>query len=166
MSFNCMNVEEQLDRLQSQLLAAEAEIERLRQQNDQMQSRIRAQLETINRAKDINPVARPSFKRVLALAQAAFLDLCKCPAGGWVLSFGSRFRNFKTLRQIWDILCLDDWFLEDLLGDFLVVKLRKVSDVPRDFDGDNSAVGGVLTQAQNSFEVWHTFADAIPFSSE
>src|SRR4028118_1668774 len=147
MSFNCMNVEEELDRLQSQLLAAEAEIERLRQQNDQMQSRIRAQSEIINRAKDINPVARPSFRRVLVLAQAAFLDLCKCPGGGWFLSLGQRVRKFKTLRQIWDILCLDDWFLEDLLGDFLVVKPRKVLDVSRDLDWDNSVSGGVLTQA-------------------
>ena len=165
MSFNCMNVEEELDRLQSQLLAAEAEIERLRQQNDQMQSRIRAQSEIINRAKDINPVARPSFKRVLALAQAACLDLCKSPAGGWLLSLGQRFRKFKTLGQIWDILCLDDWFLEDLLGDFLVVKPHNFN-IPRDFDWDNRRSGGILTQAQNSFEVWHTFADAIPFSSE
>jgi len=35
-----------------------------------------------------------------------------------------------------------------------------------DFDWDNSVSGGVLTQAQNSFEVWHNFAGAIPFSSE
>ena len=101
----------------------------------------------------------------MALAQAAFLDLCKCPAGGWVLSLGSRFRKFKTLRQIWDILCLDDWFLEDLLGDFLAVKPHNFN-TPRDFDWDNRRSGGILTQPQNSFEAWHSFADAIPFSSE
>jgi hypothetical protein len=84
-----MNVEEELDRLQSQLLAAEAEIERLDNRMTRCNRAFRSQSEIINRAKDINPVARPSFKRVLALAQAAFLDLCKCPAGGWVLSLGS-----------------------------------------------------------------------------
>ncbi|HSF73247.1 MAG TPA: hypothetical protein VLA84_05570, partial [Microcoleus sp.] len=126
---------------------------------------IRAQSQIINRAKDINPVARPTFRRVLTLARAAFLDLCKCPGGGWLLSLGQRVRKFKTLRQIWDILCLDDWFLEDLLGDFLV-KPRKISESSRDLDWDNSVAGGVLTQAHNSFEVWHTFAGAIPFSSE
>jgi hypothetical protein len=157
-------MKQELD-LQSQLVVAQAEIARLCEENQQMRDRIRTQTETINRAKDINPVARPSFKRVLALARAAGLDLCKCP-GGWFLSLGQRVRKFKSLRQIWDILCLDDWFLEDLLGHFLVVKPRKISDVPCDFDGDNSVVAGVLTQAQNSFEVWHTFADAIPFSSE
>jgi hypothetical protein len=161
-----MNVEEQLAQLQAQLIFAQAEIQRLREQNDEMCDRIRAQSQIINRAKDINPVARPSFKRVLTLAQAAFLNLCKCPGGGWFLSLGQRVRKFKTLRQIWDILCLDDWFLEDLLGDFLVVKPRKVLDVSRDLDWDNSVSGGVLTQAHNSFETWHNFAGAIPFSSE
>ena len=160
-----MNVEEQLAQLQAQLISAQAEIQRLREQNDEMCSRIRAQSQIINRAKDINPVARPTFRRVLTLARAAFLDLCKCPGGGWLLSLGHRVRKFKTLRQIWDILCLDDWFLEDLLGDFLAVKPHNFN-TPRDFDWDNRRSGGIFTQAQNSFEVWHTFAGAIPFSSE
>ncbi|MEG5160258.1 hypothetical protein QUB37_07355 [Microcoleus sp. AT3-A2] len=158
-------MEQQFD-LQSQLAAAQAEIARLRENNEQMQSRIRAQTEMINRAKDINPVNRPSFKRVLALAQAACFDLCKCPGGGWFLSLGQRVRKFKSLTQIWDILCLDDWFLEDLFAEFLVVKSPNVSDIPRDFDWDNRCSGGILTQAQNSFEAWHSFAGAIPFSSE
>jgi hypothetical protein len=131
-----------------------------------MCDRICAQSQIINRAKDINPVARPSFKRVLTLARAAFLDLCKCPGGGWFLSLGHRVRKFKTLGQIWDILCLDDWFWEDLFGEFLVVKHRKKSEISRDFDWDNRRSGGVLTQAQNSFETWHNFANAVPFSSE
>jgi hypothetical protein len=161
-----MNVEEQLAQLQAQLISAEAEIQRLREQNDEMRDRVRAQTEIINRAKDINPVARPSFKRVLSLAQAACLDLCKCPGGGWFLSLGQRVRKFKTLGQIWDILCLDDWFLEDLFGEFLVVQPRKISEHSRDFDWINSVAGAVLTQAHNSFETWHNFAGAIPFSSE
>jgi hypothetical protein len=56
--------------------------------------------------------------------------------------------------------------LEDLFGEFLVVKPRKISEPSRDFDWDNRRSGGILTQAQNSFEAWHSFADAIPFSSE
>jgi hypothetical protein len=148
------------------LSAANIEIERLRQQNEEMCDRIRTQTETINTAKDITRVSRPSFRRVLSLAQAACLDLCKCLGGGWFLSMGQRVRKFKTLRLIWGILCLDDWFFSDLLGDFLVGKPRKVSTTSRDFAGDNSVSGGVLTEAQNSFECWHNYADAVPFYCE
>jgi hypothetical protein len=55
--------------------------------------------------------------------------------------------------------------LEDLFGDFLAVKPHNFK-TPRDFDWDNRRSRGILTQAQSSFEVWHSFADAIPFSSE
>jgi hypothetical protein len=120
-----MDFEHELNRLQSQLSAANIEFERLRQPNEKMCDRIRTQTETINRSKDITRVSRPSFRRVLSLAQAACLDLCKCPGGGWFLSMRQRVRKFKTLRQIWDILCLDDGFLSDLLGDFLVVSLAR-----------------------------------------
>ena len=161
-----MDFEHELNRLQSQLSAANIEFERLRQPNEKMCDRIRTQTETINRSKDITRVSRPSFRRVLSLAQAACLDLCKCPGGGWFLSMRQRVRKCKTLRQIWDILCLDDGFLSDLLGDFLVGKPRKVSTTPRDFAWDNSVSGGVLTQDQNSFECWHNYADAVPFSCE
>jgi hypothetical protein len=146
-----MNVEEQLAQLQAQLISAQAEIQRLCEQNEEMRDRLRDRTEIINRAKDINPIARPSFKRVLSLARAACLDLCKCPAGGWFLSLGQRVRKFKTLGLIWEILCLDNWFLEDLFGELLVIKPRKISEPSREFDWDNSVSGGVLTQAQNSF---------------
>jgi len=69
------------------------------------------------------------------------------------------------LLHIFGEVVLDDWFLEDLLGDFLAVKPHNFN-IPRDFDWDNRRSGGVLTQAQNSFETWHNFAGAIPFSSE
>jgi len=163
-----MNIQEELDWLQSQLAVAKAEVERLRQQNEQMCDRIRTQSEIINRAKDINPVSRPTFRRVLLLARAAFLDLCKCPGGGWLLSMGSSVRKFKTLGQIWDILCLDEWFLSDLFGDFLVVKPRKVSI--NFFDG-NSTLSSDLSQNQNYFEYGNHFsvdkyANLVPFCSE
>ena len=111
MSFSCINVQEELDRLQFQLFAAEAEIERLRHQNEQMCDRIRTQSETISKAKDITPVSRPSFKRVLSIARAALLDITKIPkidGGGWLLSMASLRRKFKSLRQIWDLLIVDD----------------------------------------------------------
>jgi hypothetical protein len=94
--------------------SALAEIARLRAQNDELLSRVRSQSEQIRLAKDISPVQKPSLKRVLALAQAACLDVLKTAEGNWILSMGHLRRSFDKLRDIWDLLIVDDWFLEDL----------------------------------------------------
>jgi len=96
------------------LESALAEIARLRTQNDELLSRVRSQSEQIRLAKDISPVEKPSLKRVLALAQAACLDVLKSAEGNWILSMGRLKRSFKKLRDIWDLLIVGDWFLEDL----------------------------------------------------
>jgi hypothetical protein len=98
------------------LESALAEIARLRAQNDELLSRVRSQSEQIRLAKDISPVEKPSLKRVLALARAACLDVLKSAEGNWILSMGPLRRNFKKLRDIWDLLIVDDWFLEDLFS--------------------------------------------------
>jgi len=100
----------------SDLESALAEIKRLRTQNDELLSRVRSQSEQIRLAKDISPVEKPSLKRVLALAQAACLDVIKSAEGNWILSMGRLRRSFKKLRDIWDLLIVDDWFLEDLFS--------------------------------------------------
>jgi hypothetical protein len=96
--------------------SALAEIARLRVQNNELSSRVRSQSEQIRLAKDISPVEKPSLKRVLALAQAACLDVLKSAEGNWILSMGRLKRSFKKLRDIWDLLIVDDWFLEDLFS--------------------------------------------------
>jgi hypothetical protein len=93
----------------SDLESALAEIARLRAQNDEL-------LGLIRRAKDISPVEKPSLKRVLALAQAACFDVFKSVEGNWTLSMGHLKRNFKKLRDIWDLLITDDWYLMDLFS--------------------------------------------------
>jgi hypothetical protein len=98
------------------LESALAEIARLRTQNDELLNRVRSQSEQIRIAKDISPVERPSLKRVLALAQAACLDLCKSAEGNWILSMGRLKRGFKKLRDIWDLLISDEWYLMDLFS--------------------------------------------------
>ncbi|MEG4319747.1 MULTISPECIES: hypothetical protein [unclassified Microcoleus] len=169
--------------LQAELAAARAEIEQLRQANDELCDRVRRQTEIISRAKDIAPFARPSFGRVLSLAKAACLDLCKGSkdkGGGWILSLGSTVRRFKSLIQIWDILTLDSWSLSDLFGYFLIAKpcAKKIIPVSSkienglriDIYGDfghgfstnvygDLVAGNVLTQAQNSFEIWNCATD-------
>jgi len=100
----------------SDLKSALAEIARLRDQNNELLSQVRSQSEQIRLAKDISPVEKPSLKRVLALARAACLDVLKSAEGNWVLSMGRLRRTFKKLRDIWDLLVVDDWFLEDLFS--------------------------------------------------
>ena len=170
--------EQTFEQLQAKLVAAEAQIQQLQQANDEAWARIREQSATISRAKDITPYSRPSFLRVLALARAACLDLVRCPGGGWLLSLGSMVRKFKSLVQIWDILCLESWSLSDLFNDFLVVKAPKLRAVKKlvptsvvnwrdgykltlyDFTPPN------MSAAQNAFETWNfAINDYIPFSS-
>jgi len=93
----------------SDLESALAEIARLRAQNDEL-------LGIIRRAKDISPVEKPSLKRVISLAQAACFDVFKSAEGKWTLSMGHLKRNFKKLRDIWDLLITDDWYLMDLFS--------------------------------------------------
>jgi hypothetical protein len=98
------------------LESALAEISRLRARNDELLELARSQSEKIRLAKDISPVEKPSLKRVLGLAQAACLDVSKSLTGGWTLSLGHLKRSFKKLRDIWDVLISDDWYLMDLFS--------------------------------------------------
>jgi hypothetical protein len=99
------------------LESALAEIARLRERNTKLLELARSQAEIIRRAKDISPVARPSRCRVTRLAQAAFMNVSKAFNGGWVLSMGEKLkRGFKTLKEIWELLIVDDWFLGDIFS--------------------------------------------------
>ena len=92
----------------------DALIKRLREEVDQLYETVGALRGQINRAKDPNPFKRPSFLRVLQLARTALMDLVRTK-GGWVLSMGSTItRKFKTLREIWELLTQDDWYLGDI----------------------------------------------------
>ena len=170
--------EQTFEQLQAKLAAAEAQIQQLQQANQEAWARIREQSATISRAKDITPYSRPSFLRVFTLVRAACLDLVRCRGGGWLLSFGSMTRKFKSLLQIWDILCLESWSLCDLFGDFLVVKAPKLRAVKKLLatSSINWRDGYKLTlydstppnllAAQNSFETWNSaLDDYVPFSS-
>jgi len=69
--------------------------------------------ETINRAKDIRPWARPNRDNVKQMARAALLDIVKAP-GGWVVKMGECIgKKFKRLRDIWLILTRESWNLHD-----------------------------------------------------
>jgi hypothetical protein len=94
--------------------ALQAEIDRLQLKVQELQEQLRSQQRIIRQAKDISPVQKPSLKRVLNLIQAPGFNLAKAGCR-WVLSFGSTLkRSFKTLREIWEAVNVDDFFLSDL----------------------------------------------------
>jgi len=90
-----------------------AENERLRKQNEDLLQEVKAANNTIRRAKDINPVERPTFKRVVLLLIDACMTLRRV-AGGWLLKLGTKVRRFKRLKEIWELLMVDDWSLSDI----------------------------------------------------
>lgn len=83
------------------------EIEQLRAENQELRSQLA-------RAKNPDPVKRPSFGRVLRLVRNACMELERSAEGKWVLSMGQVSRTFARLREIWEILIQEDWNLSDI----------------------------------------------------
>lgn len=90
-----------------------AEVMRLKDELAEAYIQLRNAQETIRKAKDISPVVRPSFKRVMLLARAACLTLQKI-SGGWLLKLGHLIRRFHTLKQVWEVLIADGFSLSEL----------------------------------------------------
>ena len=67
----------------------------------------------IRQAKDPNPVIRPSWQRVIKLVHEACMSLERLKSG-WLLKLGHQVRRFKSLKQIWEILTAEEWFLSDI----------------------------------------------------
>ena len=89
------------------------ELEKLKAENERLKKELAAAQNTITRAKDINPVQRPSWKRVLQLVRDACMELNRV-RGGWELRLGSLKRRFRFLKQIWEILTAVDWSLSEI----------------------------------------------------
>jgi len=90
-----------------------AENERLRAELENTQKELKAAYQTIRRARDANPVERPSAKRVLNLIANCCMSLEKT-AKGWLLKMGHLTRKFKRLREIWELLITEDWILSEI----------------------------------------------------
>jgi len=108
----------------------DAEIERLREVEAEISRRIR-------RAKNIDPVSRPSLFRVKCLAECAGLEVDRVE-GGYQMSFGFTLKRvFKKLSHIFDILILDNWYLSDIFKpDFIAP--NKYGYVPPNSSFNNS----------------------------
>lgn len=91
----------------------ELENQQLREQISQLQLQLKEARVSLKRARDPNPLDRPSFKRVSFLARQACMNLQRV-RGGWELSMGHLKRKFSRLLDIWKILTEEDWYLSDL----------------------------------------------------
>lgn len=87
--------------------------ERLEKEIAALREQLKAAENTVRRAKDPNPVQRPSLKRVFKLVHDACMTLTR-KANGWLLKLGNKERVFKRLTQIWELLLTDDWSLGDI----------------------------------------------------
>lgn len=102
--------------LEEEIKLLKLKIEKLELENQQLSEENARQRETIRKAKDISPVAKPSLKRCLRLTREACLNIEKSPKG-WILSMGKNLKRiFKNLKEIWELLIQDDWKLNDIFN--------------------------------------------------
>lgn len=85
----------------------------LEAENERLRAELARANAIIRRAKDINPVQRPSWRRVIKLVEDACMSLERI-RGGWLLRMGHLVRRFGALKQIWEILIQEDWYLSDI----------------------------------------------------
>lgn len=105
-----------------------AEIEKIKSENAQLAKDTADARTALRRAKNPQPVERPSVKRMLSIVSGAFMSLRQVFEGfkltrdgsmvpkpcGWELSMGSLKRRFRSLKDIWELLTQEDWFLSDI----------------------------------------------------
>jgi hypothetical protein len=111
-----------------------AEIEQrnfeLERQNTELQEQLKQANQKIRRAKDISPAIRPSLQRVMRLAHQAGLEIVRS-AKGWLLKMGKLARQFRRLADIWELLCVEDWYLSEIFAPELLVSADVASIPPR-----------------------------------
>lgn len=91
----------------------EAKLRQLEAENERLRAELKAERNTIRRAKDPTPVKRPSHKRIMKLVADACMKLVKIKCG-WVLSLGHLERFFKRRGEVWELLIQEDWKLSDI----------------------------------------------------
>ena len=111
--------------------------------------------EKLARAKNPEPVQRPSYERVRRLARNACMEVERLKKGGFMLVFGDRRKWFKRLRDLWEIFTSDDWQLSEI---FAKKVLPPVEKRPRVRRRNPSLVPATVSTVQ----WWHS--DRIPFS--
>lgn len=103
----------ELEKLRAELEKLRAENEQLRAEADALQQENSTLRKNLIRAKDASPVERPTFKRVQQLAQNACMRLEKL-GNAWILKLGNLWRKFKKLSEVWEVIAVDDWYVDDI----------------------------------------------------
>lgn len=106
-----------------------AEIEKIKSENVQLAKDAANARTALRRAKNPQPVERPSVKRILSIVNDAYMSLKQLFNGfklvkgkgrvpkccGWELSMGNlKRRRFHSLKEIWELLTQEEWFLSDI----------------------------------------------------
>ena len=99
--------------LEREIIALRQQNQKLQQENETLKKDLAQAKQVIRRAKDISPLMRISFKRVLRLAKDACMDVRRT-VGGWILKMGDKARKFRRLADIWYLLSQDNWYLEEI----------------------------------------------------
>ena len=122
-----------------------AEIEKIKSENAQLAKDTAAARTALRRAKNPQPVERPSVKRMLSIVSGAFMSLRQVFTGfkltrdgsripkpdGWELSMGDLKRQFRSLKDIWELLTQEDWVLGDIFPPVPAPNKRRGSPLPR-----------------------------------
>jgi hypothetical protein len=91
-----------------------ARVEELEAQSTDLKEALSEAATALKRAKDPRPVERPTLWRVFQLARSALMQV-KRIKGGWLLSMGQKLqRRFIRLRDIWELLSQENWYLGDI----------------------------------------------------
>ena len=100
----------------------------LQRENQLLKKDLDQAKQIIRRAKDISPIVRLSFKRILRLAHDACMDIQRT-VGGWILRMGDKARKFRRLADIWDLISVDEFILSEIFPEdkLIVVELIRPS---------------------------------------
>lgn len=83
---------------------------------EELEAENRELRERLARAKNPEPVQKPSFERVRRLARNACMEVSRWKHGGFVLRFGRRSCWFKRLKELWEIFTSDNWYLSEIFA--------------------------------------------------
>ncbi|AFZ35529.1 hypothetical protein Sta7437_1975 [Stanieria cyanosphaera PCC 7437] len=121
----CDSPEPTRTELEREIIALKKENARLRQENEQLTEELNKAKNIIRRARDISPIVRQSFKRVIRLAHQACMDVQRT-VGGWLLKMGDKARKFRRLVDIWDVLSQDNWYLDEIFPPDKLIPLDQI----------------------------------------